>query len=132
MGVSGSSSLLLGRLFDRYGFRVLIALTFITASFSPLVFYDGVTRCILGAMLWGMGVHESIIPAAVSPMTSSAKRVSAFGLFTGVYGIFWFIGNAIIGFLYDYSLNLTVIFCLISQLVSLPAFIWVYLNSRQR
>ncbi|MBJ3814454.1 MFS transporter [Shimwellia pseudoproteus] len=132
MGVSGGSSLLLGRLFDKYGFRVLISLTFITAFFSPLVFYGGVVGCVVGAMLWGMGmgVHESIIPAAVSPMTPPSRRASAFGLFTGVYGIFWFIGSAVIGFLYDDSLHLAMLFCLATQLASLPAFIWVYIKSK--
>ena len=42
--------------------------------------------------LWGvgMGVHESIIPAAVAPMVPPERRASAFGLFTGGYGIAWF------------------------------------------
>jgi MFS family permease len=38
MAVSGSGSLLFGRLFDRFGFFVLIGLTLLSASFAPLVF----------------------------------------------------------------------------------------------
>src|SRR5579863_4797757 len=70
MGVSGAGSLLFGRLFDRFGFNVLIALTLVSALFAPLVFFGGFWLALLGAATWGlgMGVHESIIPAAVTPM----------------------------------------------------------------
>jgi MFS family permease len=37
MAVSGSGSLLFGRLFDRFGFSVLFGLTLLSASFAPLV-----------------------------------------------------------------------------------------------
>jgi hypothetical protein len=37
---------------------------------------------ILDAALWGMGVHESIIPAAVAPIMPQLKRTSAFAMFT--------------------------------------------------
>ena len=42
-----------------------------------------------GAAIWGLGVgvHESIIPAAVAPMVAPERRASAFGLFTAVYGV---------------------------------------------
>ncbi|HCI5391112.1 TPA: MFS transporter [Klebsiella pneumoniae] len=127
MGFSGSSSLLFGRLFDRFGFRLLIVLTAITAMFSPLIFFGGITGGIAGALLWGIGtgVHESIIPAAVSPMVSATRRASAFGLFTGAYGAFWFAGSAIMGLLYDYSVLYMVIFCVVSQMMALPFFFWV-------
>jgi len=46
----------------------------------------------------GMGAHESIIPAAVTPMVPNERRASAFGLFTAGYGLFWFLGSATIGF----------------------------------
>jgi MFS family permease len=128
MGVSGSASLVLGRFFDRYGFRVLIALTVVAAAFAPLVFLSGrIEFAVLGAALWGMGmgVHESIIPAAVAPMVSTARRASAFGMFTAIYGVCWFAGSALIGWIYDQSITGAVLFCVISQLLALPVFAWV-------
>ena len=127
MAVSGSSSLLFGRLFDHYGFRVLIALTLIAPLFAPLVFLGGFDVALLGAAIWGMGmgVHESIIPAAVTPMVPPQQRASAFGLFTAGYGIFWFLGSAAIGFLYDRSLPWTIAFCMTTQLLAIPLFVWV-------
>ena len=70
----------------------------------------GIPRRLLGGLvgvcLWGlgMGVHESIIPAAVAPMVSPDRRASAYGLFTGVYGIAWFLGSTAIGALFGVSL----------------------------
>lgn len=132
MAVSGGASLVLGRLFDRYGFRILIALTVIAAASAPLVFLAArIEYAVLGAALWGMGmgVHESIIPAAVAPMVSRSRRASAFGMFTAVYGVCWFAGSALIGWIYDRSIMGAVVFCVIAQVLALPLFAWV---SRRR
>jgi MFS family permease len=127
MAVSGTGSLLFGRLFDRFGFSVLIVLTLISALFAPLVFFGGFWAALVGAAIWGlgMGVHESIIPAAVAPMVPTQRRASAFGLFTAGYGVFWFLGSAAIGILYDFSLAAVVAFCVIAELAAVPIFIWV-------
>jgi MFS family permease len=76
MAVSGTGSLVLGRLFDRYGFVVLVTLTLVSVLFAPLVFLGGFWPALIGAGIWGlgMGVHESIIPAAVSAMVSPRRR----------------------------------------------------------
>lgn len=130
MGVSGSGSLALGKLFDRYGFKVLTILTAFSALFAPLVFLGGFWTALMGAAIWGigMGVHESIIPAAVAPMVPPEKRASAFGLFTAGYGIFWFAGSAILGLLYEISMRATVTFCVTTILAAIPVFLWVERN----
>jgi MFS family permease len=127
MAVSGAGSLAFGRLFDRYGFAVLVALTLVSALFAPLVFLGGFWAALLGAAIWGlgMGVHESIIPAAVAPMVATQRRASAFGTFTAGYGIFWFLGSAAIGFLYDFSLPAVIAFCVVTQLAAVPIFVRV-------
>jgi MFS family permease len=127
MAVSGTGSIVFGRLFDRFGFSVLIALTILSAAFAPLVFLGGFWGALIGAGIWGLGigVHESIIPAAVAPMVSSAHRASAFGVFTGTYGIAWFVGSLIIGLLYDRSLAGLIGFCVAAQLAAIPLFWWV-------
>ncbi|KSQ21815.2 MFS transporter [Pseudomonas aeruginosa] len=122
MGVSGCGSLLFGRLFDRYGFRVLVGLTLVSSIFAPLALLGGFWSALWGAAIWGlgMGVHESIIPAAVAPMVPSTRRASAFGQFTAGYGIAWFAGSSLIGVLYDHSVMATVAFCVLSQLAAVP------------
>jgi MFS family permease len=133
MAVSGTGSLLFGRLFDRFGFAVLIILTLVSALFAPLVFLGGFWAALAGAALWGLGigVHESIIPAAVAPMVPVQRRASAFGLFTAGYGVFWFLGSAAIGALYEISVPLTVGFCMAAEMAAVPIFGWVW-QMRQR
>ena len=122
MGVSGTGSLVLGRLYDRIGIVLLIPLTVVASLFAPLVFLGGFWPALIGAALWGlgMGVHESIVPAAVGPMVPPQRRASAYGLFTAGYGLFWFLGSAAIGFLYDRTITGTIIFCVALQLAAVP------------
>ena len=67
-----------------------------------------------------MGVHESIIPAAMAPMVSPDRRASAYGLFTGVYGIAWFLGSTAIGALFSASLGAVVAFAVLAELAAIP------------
>ncbi|HUK40796.1 MAG TPA: MFS transporter [Candidatus Acidoferrales bacterium] len=127
MAVSGAGSLAFGRMFDRAGIRILIPLTLISTAFAPLVFLGDFWPAIVGSALWGlgMGVHESIVPAAVATMVPAQRRPSAYGLFTAGYGVAWFIGSAIMGALYDFSLTAVVIFCVALQLAAVPVFMKV-------
>jgi MFS family permease len=127
MAVSGLGSLGFGRLFDRVGISILIPLTAISLLFAPLVFLGNFWFTLVGSALWGlgMGVQESIIPAAVALMVAPNRRGSAYGIFTSIYGIAWFVGSAIIGILYDRSLPAVILFCIVCQMASLPFFIAV-------
>ena len=124
MAVSGAGSLAFGKAFDRRGIGVLIALTLVSTLFAPLVFLGDFWSALAGAAIWGlgMGVHESIIPAAVAPIVAADRRASAIGLFTAGYGIAWFAGSAAIGLLYDRSIVATVTFCVATQFAALPFF----------
>lgn len=127
MAVSGTGSLVFGRLFDRFGVGLLIPLTAVSAVFAPLVFLGGFWAALAGAAIWGlgMGVHESIIPGVVAPMVSPERRASAYGLFTAGYGIFWFIGSAIMGMIYDRSVTAATAYCVATQIAAVPVFITV-------
>lgn len=127
MAVSGVGSLVFGKLFDRFGIVVLVPLTLISALFAPLVFLGGFWVALVGIALWGlgMGVHDSIIPAAVAGMVSTDRRPSAYGLFTGAYGLFWFLGSAAIGGLYDFSIPAAVAFCVVAEFAAIPFFLKV-------
>lgn len=127
MAVGGLGSLIFGKLFDRAGFWILVPLTLIAAAATPLVFLGGFNLALLGCVLWGlgMGVHESIIPAAVATMVPQQRRPSAYGIFTGGYGLFWFIGSVVIGKLYDVSLTSLILFSVIAQLLAIPVLVLV-------
>jgi MFS family permease len=121
MAVSGVGSLTFSRMFDRTGIGVLIPLTLVSAIFAPLVFLGDFWSVLVGSALWGlgMGVHESIVPAAVATMVPVQRRPSAYGIFTAGYGIAWFLGSIAIGILYDTSVMALVIFCLLLQLAAI-------------
>jgi MFS family permease len=127
MAASGAGSLLFGRLFDVYGIVVLIPLTILSALFAPLVFLGNFALALVGIVLWGvgMGVHESIIPAAVGSLVPAKRRPSAYGLFTAGYGLFWFLGSVVIGVLYDVSLPALIAFSLAAELAAIPFFVRV-------
>lgn len=124
MATSGLGSLIFGKLFDRSGIWILIPLTLVAAASAPLVFLGHFWLALVGVALWGlgMGVHESIIPAAVATMIPQERRPSAYGIFTGGYGLFWFAGSVIIGRLYDVSMAALLAFSVGAQLIAIPIF----------
>jgi MFS family permease len=70
MGSSGLGSLIFGRIFDQKGLVILVPLTVVTTLFAPLAFLGGSWVVLVGCAMWGLGigVHESIVAAAVSTM----------------------------------------------------------------
>jgi MFS family permease len=132
MAVSGAGSLVLGRAFDRAGIGVLVPLTIVAAAYAPLVFLGGFWPVLVGVSLWGlgMGVQESLIPAAVAPMVSPDRRAFAYGLFTGIYGTAWVLGSIVIGVLISVSLGGLVVFCVASELAAIPLILIVRARTR--
>jgi hypothetical protein len=105
MGVGGAGSLLFGRLFDRAGLGILVPLTLGCAVYAPLAFLGGPLVAVIGVGLWGLGtgVHESVLSAAVATLVPLERRASAFGVFTAGFGLFWFLGSVLLGWLFDVS-----------------------------
>ena len=133
MALSGAAALALGRVFDRVGFGVLVPLTVLTSVFAPLAFSGSAAAAAVGVGLWavGMGVHESLIPAAVAPMVPASRRASAYGLFTAVYGVAWFAGSALMGVLYDVAPVALVVFSVAAELAAVPLLLAVQRQRRQ-
>jgi MFS family permease len=125
MGVSAIGSLIFGRLLDRIGLSALVLLAILSAPFAPLVFMGGFWVALFGILLWGLGVgvQDSIVPAAVSLMVSPQQRAAAYGLFAAGYGIFWFLGSSLLGILYGISLPALIIFSVAIELAAIPLFI---------
>lgn len=125
MAVDGLAALVMGRLFDIKGLFILAFVTAFTCLFAPLVFFGGFTWALIGMILWGigMGSQESIMRATVAYLVSPDKRGSAYGLLNLGFGVFWFVGSAIMGLLYDISLTYLVAFSLIAQLAAVPFFL---------
>ncbi|MEI8349580.1 MAG: MFS transporter [Candidatus Omnitrophota bacterium] len=131
MAAGALAALIFGRLFDKLGIVVLVLVVVLSVFFAPLVFFGGFNLALLGMVFWGIGMaaQESIMRAAVAGMVSPGKRGSAYGIFNTGYGIFWFLGSALIGILYDHSILSLVIFSVVMQLVSVPIILLAYKKS---
>jgi MFS-type transporter involved in bile tolerance (Atg22 family) len=78
----------------------------------------------------GMGARESIMRAAIADMVAADKRGSAYGIFNTGYGVFWFLGSALMGYLYDISLSAIITFSVLMQLAAIPLLLWVRARTR--
>ncbi len=116
------SALFFGRLFDKIGIVTLVIAILLSCLFAPFVFLGNFYFALIGMVLWGigMGAQESIMKAAISNMVNMNNRGFAYGIFNTAYGIFWFIGSALMGILYDISVLYIVFFSVIIQLASIP------------
>lgn len=106
MAMDAGAALLFGTLFDRMGYRALTLAALLSAGFAPLAFAGSPALVVLGMALWGIGLgaQESILRAAVATMVAPERRGTAYGFFNSFYGLFWFLGSAALGLLYDISL----------------------------
>lgn len=127
MGVDALAALLFGVLFDKAGFSVLIVSAFFSSLFAPLVFLGSFSLALVGVALWGvgMGAQESVMRAAVAGMAPPQRRGAAYGVFNAGYGIFWFLGSALMEMFYDYSIPALIVFSVVMQLASIPLLLWV-------
>ena len=127
MGVDAIAALIFGRLFDKKGIPILIVGALLSSLFAPLVFSRSFFLALWGVALWGvgMGAQESVLRAAIANMIPANRRALAYGLFNTAYGLFWFIGSALMGILYDVSLGYLVIFSVAMQLASVPLLLLV-------
>ena len=127
MASAGISALICGRLFDKIGIPVLIIVTAIASLFVPLVFLSSSILVLIGSILWGVGIgaQESIMRALVANLVQMNKRGTAYGIMNTWFGVFWFLGSALMGYLYDVSLISLVIFSLAAQWAAIPLFIAV-------
>lgn len=122
MGSAGIASLVFGKLYDAKGLSVLIVATALTSFFAPLVFSDHFGYVLAGMILWGIGLgtQESIMRAVVASLVQMNKRGTAYGLLNIWFGTFWFLGSALMGYLYDVSLLSLIIFSIGVQLLAIP------------
>ncbi|MDD7363300.1 MAG: MFS transporter [Firmicutes bacterium] len=126
MIVDAFAALLFGWLYDKIGLKSLMISSFLSAFFSVFVFVSGTQMAmILGIVLWGvgMGAQESVMKAAVSGFVPKRLRSTGFGIFETAFGISWFFGSWLLGYLYDYNLYLMVVLSVLFQLVAIVFYI---------
>lgn len=120
MVVDAVAAVLSGRLYDRYGMRVLVVLPVLAAAVPPLAFSDSTALALTGAAVWGaaMGVQESTLRAAVADLVPAARRATAYGVFAAGYGVAWLIGGGLLGILYGRSRPLLVAVVVVIELAA--------------
>jgi MFS family permease len=122
MAAAGLAALIFGRLYDTHGLAVLIFATALSSLFALLVFIDDFYFALVGMILCGIGLgaQESIMRAVVANLVPMNKRGTAYGFLNLWFGVFWFLGSALMGYLYDISLPWLIIFSLVMQLLAIP------------
>jgi len=126
MGVDAFAALFFGWLFDRVGLKAMVVATAFSSLFACFIFLtDNAPLILTGIVLWGigMGAEDSIMKAAVSKIVPKKMRSTGFGIFETGYGIAWFLGSWLMGYLYDFNPVCLVIVSVIAQFIAILFYI---------
>jgi MFS family permease len=104
MAVDGLSGLVVGRLYDRRGALVLLAVP-TAAAVSAVAFAGDVAWLWVGVAVWGVvnGVLDSVVKAAVTELVAPHRRAAAFGWLALVRGLGLLVAGALLGAAYDWG-----------------------------
>lgn len=132
MGVSAIAAPLMGHWYDRKGFVILVMVSILSCWYAPLVLMGDAATALIGVCLWsvGVGAHEALMRAIVGKMVSPKQRGSAYGIFNTGFGVFWFLGSVAMGYLYDVSIPMVVVFSIGIQLLAMPL-LWIVMRQLQ-
>ena len=77
-----------------------------------------------GVIIWGivMGCHETVMKSAIADLTPLKKRGTGYGVFNAAYGLAIFIGSALTGLLYEYSISAIIITSIFIEIVAISVF----------
>lgn len=57
---------------------------------------------------------------AIAHMIPPRRRGAAYGIFNTAYSVFWFLGSAVMGVLYDISIAYVIFFSVTLEVLSIP------------
>ena len=124
MGVDALVALIVGKAYDKRGLGLLLAIPLLSLPIPFLGFSESRILVIAAVVLWGavMGIHETIMRAAIADLTGMKNRGKAYGIFNTIYGTAFFLGSSAMGFLYDFRMGLLFGFVAASQVIALGFF----------
>ncbi len=124
MAVDGAVALAAGKLYDRTGFKGLLLAPLLCIPIPFLAFGANFWQAAGGVVLFGaiVGIHETIMRAAIGDLTGARKRGIAYGIFNSIYGLGVFAGSTIMGMLYEVSINYIHIFVIVMEAISVVIF----------
>lgn len=131
MGIDAIIGLLIGRIYDslknkkkgkEYNILLFVPLSAVIVPF--FIFSSWRFLIVMGAILlgFGLGIQETIMKAVVADITPITKRSSGYGAFNFSFGIAFFLGSTIAGYLYDYSISVLIITLVVIELLAIPVF----------
>jgi MFS family permease len=132
MGVDGLSGPVVGRLYDRRGPSVLLAVP-VAAVASAVAFTDSAALVWIGIAVWGVvnGVLDSTVKAVVSTMLDAGSRAVAFGWLALVRGLGLLIAGAVLGVAYDVSRLSVVVIIVAANTLALVGLVSVLRRMRR-
>jgi MFS family permease len=124
MAVDGVTGLLVGRLYDRYGPRVLLGVP-VAASLSVAAFSTDRTLLWAGVAVWGAvnGVLDSTVKAVVTDLLPASARPTGFGWLALVRGTALLAGGGVLGLAYDAGRGAVVALALAANLLALAGMV---------
>ncbi|MEJ5362066.1 MAG: MFS transporter [Spirochaetota bacterium] len=127
MGVDAVFAIIIGRLYDKKGLKVLFIIPVMSAIVPVLTFAFNWIAVTIGIILWGlvMAIHETIMRAAIADLTSLKKRGTGYGIFNTVYGLCMFIGASVMGWLYEINISYIIAFAIVSEVIALVIFAYI-------
>ena len=127
MGVDALAALVVGKTYDRIGLISLLAVPLLTLPIPFLAFSYSYSLVLISIILWGvvMGIQETIMRAAIADLTPVERRGFAYGIFNTAYGAGWLLGGALMGLLYELSINYLILFAVVMELISIPLFLLI-------
>ncbi|MCX8125154.1 MAG: MFS transporter [Spirochaetes bacterium] len=127
MGVDAVFAIVIGKLYDSKGLRVLMIIPLASAIVPVLAFSFNWIAVTIGTVLWGlvMAIHETIMRAAIADLTSLKKRGTGYGIFNTAYGLCMFIGASVMGWLYEINIQYIIIFSVATELIAVILFMYI-------
>ncbi len=133
MGVDAVAAMAIGKTYDIFkvkhnnekaGLITLIAIPVFSLLIPGLVFSIKFSWVLAGVIIWGivMGCHETVMKSAIADLTPLKKRGTGYGVFNAAYGLAIFIGSALTGLLYEYSISAIIITSIFIEIVAISVF----------
>ncbi len=122
MAVDAAVALIIGKTYDKKGLMSLIAIPALTLPITFLGFSHNYGLVWGAVVLWGatMGVHETIMRAAIADLVPLERRGTAYGIFNTMYGAALFLGSSAMGLLYGVSVGYIMAFAVVMELAAIP------------
>ncbi len=128
MGIDALSALVFGVLYDKIGIKSLIIALVLAGATSAFIFLvPTLWSLIIGMFAWGigMGAQESVLKAVIATLVPKESRGRAYGIFNALFGICWFLGSLLIGWLYQVNLVALVIVTITFELLSIITLVFI-------